>query len=179
MPPLAKCSLCSSQLPSGSSLPWGSSFFPGTAANPPSPTAEIAACLGGCNHVGGGLFLTYSCLVPCKEATKSVSPRQPLKLHPLFSSRAERTSNQSDWNVTRVTKICKHLQSFMCTLSNEHVIIKWFSHLFSVVGLMKWKQRIILLSWDKKACRKQPALHRTLLTVLSAVRVPSPSTWAL
>lgn len=72
-----------------------------------------------------GGFLTRSCLVPWKEATKSLSLRQLVKLPPLFSSRAEGTSNQHNWNVTsRVIKICKHLQSFMCSLSNEPRIIK-------------------------------------------------------
>lgn len=167
MPPLTKCSLPSSQLPSGSALPTGrvgaaggSSFFPGTAANPPSLTAERELLFGREQPGWGGDFLTYSCLVPCKEATKSLSLRQLVKSPPLFSSRAERTSNQSNWNVTsRVIKICKHLQSFKCSLWNERVIIKWFPHLFLTVGVIKWKQRIILLTWDKRACRKQPALH--------------------
>lgn len=102
--------------------------------------------LFGKEQLCGGRFFNCSCLILRKEATKSLSLRQPIKLPPLFSSRAERTSNQSNWNVTsRVIKICKHLQSFMCTLSNEHIIIKWFPHLFLVVGVIKWKQGLYCL----------------------------------
>lgn len=72
----------------------------------------------------GGEFLTHSCLGLYKEATRSLSLRQLIKLPALFSSGAERTFNQSNWNVTsRVIKIYKLLQSFMCALSNKHIIV--------------------------------------------------------
>lgn len=71
-----------------------------------------------------GELLTRSRLVPCKEATRSLSLRQLIKLPALFSSGAERTSNQSNWNVTsRVIKIYRHFQSFMCALSNKHTMV--------------------------------------------------------